>query len=410
MKQKKIFFVAYGAGHIAMLIPVIKHLQESASADILVLGLTTAQEKLQRAGIPYVGYADLAKKLSHYSQIKEIGERLSAELPPGPVPVEESIAYMGVNYSELHDTFGQEGAAARYKAQGRQAFLPLNFMKHVLNEYRPDLVVATNSPRTERAAILAAGTLGIPAICLVDLFALQEVAWIGEPGYADKICVLSQMVKDMLIAHGRKESEVVVTGNPAFDALAASISEESRKSIRRAHGWSDDEQVILYASQVEPAKHPFADLQGNPALPRQIDEALFQIIAKHSQRRLILRHHPSESVKYDALPDRVEIGERSENLTSLLHSVDAVVVTASTVGLEAALIGKPVVSVDTSVFTPDAPYSRMGISIGVDNLDHLEDALEKALSGGAPADAARTDGKATERIVDQILSMLNVYS
>ncbi|QAU33072.1 hypothetical protein [Janthinobacterium sp. 17J80-10] len=402
MEKKKIFFVAYGAGHIGMLIPVIHQLRKDASLDIVVLGLTTARDKLEAAGIPYLGYSDLIKAMDNYAQVKAYGERLVAALPAGTVPVEESVAYLGANYAELVQAFGEAAAAARYHSEGRQAYLPVNFMKRVLEKYQPDLVVATNSPRTERAAIVAAGALAIPALCLVDLFALQEVAWIGEPGYADRICVLSQAVKDMFVAHGRQDSEVVVTGNPAFDPLSAPGLVGARESVRQAHGWSEDDKVILFASQVEPLKHPFNDLKGNSELPRDIERALCRIVEKHSNYRLIVRHHPSETVEPAAMPARVEIGDKSENLAALLHSVDVVVVMSSTVGLEAALIGKPVVSVDMSVFTPDAPYAEMGISLGVGKLDALEAAVDKAIAGGAPNGAVCGDGKATARIVAEI--------
>lgn len=406
MKMKRVMLVGYGAGHIGMLIPVIKHLQQMASVEIIVLGLTTAREKLAAAGIPYLGYADLAKGFDNFPEVTALGERLAADLPAGPVPREESVAYLGTNYAELVCTFGAHEAALRYKSEGRQAFLPVNFMKRVLEKYQPDLVVATNSPRTERAAILAAGELRIPALCLIDLFARQEVVWIGTPGYADRICVLSAGVRDWLVAHGRSAAEIAVTGNPAFDPLANPAVAQKRDAVRQAHGWAEGQQVILFASQVEPARHPFTGIPGDPALPREIERALFGIVAGHSDYRLILRRHPSESVEDSVVPERVEIGEKSENLATLLHAVDLVVVMSSTVGLEAALAGKPVVSVDMSVFTPDAPYASMGISLGVARLDALEEAVEQALSGKAPSGAVCGDGKAAERVVAEIMAML----
>lgn len=406
MQRKRIMLVGYGAGHIGMLIPVIKRLQSMNAVEVIVLGLTTAREKLDAAGIPYLGYADLAKGFDDFADVTQIGERLVADLPPGSVPREESVAYLGTNYAELVATFGAQEAASRYQSEGRQAFLPVNFMTQVLKRYQPDLVVATNSPRTERAAILAAGALGIPALCLVDLFARQEVAWIGAPDYADRIGVLSEGVRDWFVAHGRKAAEIAVTGNPAFDPLANPEVAQQRVPVRRAHGWGDGEQVILFASQVEPARHPFTGAPGDPDLPRKIERALFRIVAGRSNYRLILRRHPSESVEEEMLPQRVEIGEKSENLAALLHAVDLVVVMSSTVGLEAALVGKPVVSVDMSVFTPDAPYSDMGISLGVDRLDALGEAIDQALSGKAPGGAVCADGKATERVVQEIMAML----
>jgi UDP-N-acetylglucosamine 2-epimerase len=52
-------------------------------------------------------------------------------------------------------------------------------------------------------------------------------------------------------------------------------------------------------------------------------------------------------------------------------------VTASTVGLEAHIAGKPVISVDMSVFTPDAPYAAMRISTGTNSLSELANTVKK---------------------------------
>ena len=62
-----------------------------------------------------------------------------------------------------------------------------------------------------------AGKLNIPSVCIVDLFAVKEVAWVGEPGYADKVCVLSEFVKNTLMRAGRNDKDIIVTGNPAFE-------------------------------------------------------------------------------------------------------------------------------------------------------------------------------------------------
>jgi hypothetical protein len=69
--------------------------------------------------------------------------------------------------------------------------------------------------------VLAVRQLGIPSICVVDLFAIDEVKWIGAPDYADQVCVLNESVRQFLVAAGRSEDQVVVTGNPGFDALNA---------------------------------------------------------------------------------------------------------------------------------------------------------------------------------------------
>jgi hypothetical protein len=251
-------------------------------------------------------------------------------------------------------------------------------MLRVLQGLRPDVVVATNSPRAEQAALLAARAAGIPAVCLVDLFALQEVEWIGQPGYADRICVINESVRTMFLERGRQPGEVLVTGNPAFEGLADPATMHRGRALRARRGWDDGRVNILWASTVEPARHPFTGEPGDPALPRTVEAALRKYVAADDRLRLVVRYHPSEQIEFVA-DDRVELSPSGEALDELLHAVDLVVVTASTVGLQAWLAGKPVLSLDLSVFTADAPYSRMGISTGANSLGELENLLTEAV-------------------------------
>ena len=197
----------------------------------------------------------------------------------------------------------------------------------------------------------------------------------------------------------------MVTGNPAFDALSSPQTREAGKLLRRTRGYTDSEKVILWASNVEPERHPFTGAQGDATLPRRVEAELRRIVASEPHWHLIVRYHPSENVEFQPAPT-VSHSPRTEDLHALIHAVDAVVVASSTVGLEAHLAGRPVVSLDMSVFTDDAPYSRMGISRGVNDLTGLRPALRAAMeSESLPADPHRT-GTSTAAVCLEIKSLL----
>lgn len=372
--KKNILVVCYGGGHVAMMLPVIKEIQKNSSYSLSILALTTAGAVLESENINSMGFKDFAYLAdeSFYSIGKSLVE---PESTSSTISHEESIAYHGINYLDLVEQYGEQKAERIYQDSGRQGFDPVNFMIKLLSELNVDLLIATNSPRSERAAIHAAGLLSIKSLCLVDLFALQEVEWLGKKSYASKICVLNQSVKDMLINVGRMDNEVEVTGNPAFDSLIAPSVIAKGEMIKTVRGWGNDGVItLLYTSQPEPNKHPFNDLRGDPELPRNIECSLREFVRKNQNYRLVVRYHPSENVTF--IPqERVEFSPREENLHGLLHAVDIVIVTASTVGLEAYLIGKPIISIDNSIFTADAPYSSMGISYGVSNIAMLPAAI-----------------------------------
>lgn len=405
-----LLFVAYGGGHVAMLAPVAKALLD-AGQPILFLALTTAAAHLERLNIPFIGYRQLPG--AEDGDVQAYGLHLAQALPAGgPVAPEETVAYLGLNYRELVRAHGEKQAATLYASKGRQAFLPVDLFQSWLDDLRPAMVIATNSPRSEQAVLLAAARLGIPSICAVDIFGLQEVQWIGQPGYGQRVCVLNEQVKKMFLAHGRHEEEVVVTGNPAFQRLQTGQSRSAGLALRAQRSWGNDELVILWGSQIEPEKHPFAERFGDPMLPRKIEAELRDFVSTHPGFRLVVRYHPSERAEFASGQDRVDFSPASEDLAALLHAVDLVVVTASTVGLEAHLAGRPVISVDASVFTPDAPYSKMGISVGVPSPKELEFALMAIATSKLGRESTREVGEEladvgpTQRIVQVIQSVL----
>ncbi len=388
-----------------MILPIVKLLKNNENFNINILALTTAKAVLDAEGIPSVGFYDLVK--GDFSKLKEIGQKLvGKKSASNVVKYEESVAYHAVNYKELVDVLGESKAAKVFSESGRQAFLPVEFMKKTIREINPDLVVTTNSPRTERAAILAARQLGIPALCLVDLFALQEVKWIGDPDYADHLCVLNESVRSMFIAHGRKESEITVTGNPAFDSLfsdkvLSKVAEAEEKFLPR----ENSKIRLFYASQLEPAVHPFDEsLKGDTELPRSIENKLREFVRENDSFELVVRYHPSENVGFQP-QERVYYSKPSESLHALLHAVDLVIVTASTVGLEAHLVGKQVISVDASIFTRDAPFSEMGISEGVTEVDMLGEKIKAIALSNSTTNPEKLDS--TTNVIDVIKRLVD---
>ncbi|AZQ11097.1 hypothetical protein STH12_02009 [Shewanella khirikhana] len=356
-----------------MLLPIIRQLKLEGNVELVVFGLTTALAVLDSEGVDYISYSDFSTD-DHIA----LGKKLLAGIQlSSSVPESESFAYHGVNFHELKN---RHGALAWdiWIDKGRQSFYPLEFFKSALKDLSPDLVIATNSPRSERAALDAAAFLGISSICLVDMFALQEAAWISQPNYATKICVLNNSVKDFFVKKGCDSSTIVVTGNPAFDSVYDESFFHKGRDLRKDYGLSSRDFLILYASQPEPVMHPFCNRVGDPALPRNIEHYLRDYVRDKLGVYLAVRYHPSENVQFIA-SENVIYSNVTDELYSIVHASDLVVVTASTVGLEASLVGKQVISLDCSIFTEDAPFSKMGISNGVSCIEALGHQLDEQI-------------------------------
>ncbi len=399
--MKKVLFVCYGSGHVLMVVPVAKALQAAGLAQVQVLGLTTAASVVRAAGLPLLQFKDFVEPGDEASLAR--GRELAAAMGPLDDPA-ESQAYLGLCYAELEADVGVEEARRRYAELARQAFLPVRALQRILRQVQPDLVVATNSPRAERAAVLAAGQLGIPAVCVVDLFAVDEVRWIGASDYGQKVCVLNDGVREFLLAAGRRPDQVVITGNPAFDALLDPAIVRQGVELRASRGWND-RRVLLWPTQTEPAVHPFGGTPGDPRLPDRVLGRVCDWVSSNKDAILCVRPRAGEAAP--ALPrnDRIIVTGQDWSLPVLLHAVDTVVTLTSTVGLEGHLCGARLVQVLGSAFDDAMPLARFGIADAAVPEEHLTPALDHWTRQPRTAGSTRPQA-ATPRVVEVLSEFL----
>lgn len=404
--MRRILFVTYGGGHVNALLPVILQLKRTRpDLDIHVLGLTTAAAILTSAGLPVLGFKDVLEAGDSLALVH--GRRLAAGAPPGQVDPEESVAYLGLSYADLVAKLGESGARAAYEEKGRMAFLPTTALERIFDKVKPDLVVATNSPRAERAAIVVARRRGVPAICLGDLWLGFELEWIGAPDYADRVLVLNDFVRQRVIGAGRDPDIVRVTGNPAFDRLVEPRWIERGRQIRDELG-AASRQIVLWMSHAMPWA---------PEIHRGIARTLVEAASRHPEWFLVVRAHPSEPPLGLELPPNAGISDaRTEPAAAALHACDVGVTMMSTMGLEAVLLGVPMVT--TAIVPERKPtyidldfenYLRnMNLAVVAEDFAQIEPAIERALRE-RPDHRARLPaaGGATDAVVREISGLID---
>jgi hypothetical protein len=364
-----------------MVIPVAQRMI-ARGHEMQVVALTTAYGPASRAGLSTVGFRDFIGGFEH--DVAEYGVGMADGMSAHPdVHPDETASYLGLSFGEVVREHGVVRAQAMFDRCGRQCFLPRQAIRRMIDEIKPDLVLATSSPRAERAAILAARDAGVPALVMVDLMPQSEMEWLKEPGYGDAVCVLSAGVKEALVVAGRRSEEIVVTGNPAFDGLFDLDRDHLRKSWRAKYGFGEKHRVALFASQPDPDEQLGSRVAGEVAMAGQA-----------RGWSTVVRPHPNEKFNRSLLPAGTPISDRDDDLFAALCGCDACLVISSSVGLQAAILGVPMGVLDVPVNADPAPYAAMGIGVTRTDPGLLFEAIERGEGSGSFA-----SGPATERVV-----------
>lgn len=373
----KVFITCYGGGHVTMCVPVIEELK-ARGHEVVVLALTVAGPIFERLGIPHrrpIDYVLLEK-------VRPYGERLVERHHTDGKGLrrEESIAYLGVSLQNLSEEIGDEAAWNAYLEKGLNAFCPTAFMIDVLQREAPDVVVATTSPRMEKAAMRAAHALGLPSVCMIDLFAMIEFDWLRRPDNGRYLTLPSAKLRDRFIAAGRDPSALIVTGNPGFDTLGAyraTASGEKALAWRQAKGIGAGDRVIFFAEQPEPE---------DPDLPRRVRRHLAAVCAARPGWRLVVRLHPASSnPALEIIPEGAVQSHGHESLYDALGAADVVITLTSTVGMEALLLDRPTLILAISPYQHFVDYSAEDGALIVPVLDGVEAGIATLLDDGEEA-------------------------
>lgn len=408
MTSRRVLFVTYGAGHIAMVAPVIRELQaREPGIHIDLLALTTGAHVARRMGFQPLGYRDFVHWYDA-DNLQKYAAPLLAETHHPLIDEEESVAYLGINFEDLRQQLGPEAAAQAFATRGRWAFMPLNFMRRLLRHLKPDVVVTTNSPRSEQACVAVAAELGIPSVCMVDLFSPPGDPFLLRTLYASALTTISALGKRNLVAGGVPAERIHVTGSPAFDSLADPLHAMEAADDRAALGWKNL-KVILWAGNLEEPP-PGLGLESEPTfLALRVERILRNYVRTHADAALVIRYHPNQGHNFApcAPQERVLWSEPlARHPHRDIHLAGLVVVNGSTMGLEAAIAGKSVLSLDNSHGRHIFPLSDFGVARGVPSYETLDDAVHAALHLPFQSEFSKLRGAAAGRVVDVINGLI----
>ena len=391
-----------------MVIPVVREIAGDGGWEPIVLGLTLAGPQVRDAGIAAYGYRDLLRPGD--TDAVAHGKRLLADShdPRSRIALEESIAYLGLSYQDLVDRLGPTTAADLYRTHGRHAFLQLGPMRRAIDLWQPDVVVTTNSPKSERAALVVATEAGIPTVAMEDLLGIRQ-ALIRDfvPRFrADRLCVgTSIAIENLVRDEGADRDACRLTGNPSFDRLADVT--KRRAGARARLGLGERSRLAVFYTQSPP------DLDALGALLRDL--------GRLPDLKLGIRRHPNHRGVAAAdilarLPPDVSLFDTAD-LDDLLAASEVALSVSSTVMVEAILSGNVVIQIGPAIasadppmeYVDDLPLYRYGATLLANDATSAKGLIADIVGGHGAAEArARArdlfvrPGSAAAAVADQI--------
>jgi hypothetical protein len=368
-KIRRVLLASYGGGHVQSLIPLAHGLRQLPGVELEVIGFTTARAAFSRAGIEASGYRSLLEEGDEaWLALARLHKPNDAH---ADIDAADSLAYHALGLRDLVIDHGEREALRRYGELGRKAFLPVNGFRRYLARTRPDLVITSTSPRSELALQYAANDLGIPGLAVSDLFLQNEARYICTSRYARHITVIARYVADFLNREGCETTRIHVTGNPAFDRLTDPRHQQHAAALRAQLGFAPHENIVLWvcaSAAISMIGKPFVD-------PDRMIAFLENHCANTTNTRYLVRQHPNNPVVGDRVLRHGVMCPPGVEIETCIQLADVVLLETSTVGLQAALMGKPVVSINAGDYPP---YARLGLSSDVAELSEAGEALRAA--------------------------------
>lgn len=264
-------------------------------------------------------------------------------------------------------------------------------------------------------------TVTLASICRPGQFVRKMAAEMRKSTYSVSsyteglnIATLSPLARDVHISRGTPPENVFVTGQPRFDLIGRSKTNE--REIREQLKIPAGKGIIVLATQ------PIHSLWTKMERKEFID-AIIGTMNEFPEKQLVIKLHPSERpAEYAEALDGAEqkvIICRDIDLYGLLKTCELLMTVHSTVALEAMILDKPVITINLTGKPDGAPYAESGAALGVYRRKDLAPAINKALYDsevrGEMAGkrqqfvydhAYKLDGQATRRVADLIIRLI----
>ena len=284
--------------------------------------------------------------------------------------------------------------------EGRYSYLPIYTAEKYLLKNKIDFLITGSCPRTELAFQKASNKLGIKSLAIADNFLYKELKYICQRDYSNNLSVITRNVANQVKENGF-QGKVHVLGNPAFDNLFDERNINEAKKYRQELNLKKGERLIMWAAHPKNAEIYSGRKHVNFNL---IINSLTEYCKKNKNTKFLVRQHPNSNLI--SSNTKFEYGYlcKSEiSIETALHATDQLVVESSTVGIQAAIIGKPVITLWHKGYPP---YEENGLSKDILDLGELHNALDAKQNPDLSKFSYPLHKNSSELLEDAILQMI----
>ena len=321
--------------------------------------------------------------------------------------------------------YGKDSALAKYREHGErgldimqeQAEISQKSVCAFVADKQPRLVLTGTSADdlTEKYMWRAAGQLGIGSIAVLDQWVNYGLRFspygVAEADKFDrdrrieympaKICVMDELARTEAEADGIDPARLAVTGQPYFETLLKKTDASQGPTLRSRLGIAAGEKLLMFVS--EPICDTYRETDGSGHYWGYTERTIFRAVLEAAEAlsesmpgrlTIMVRHHPKE--KRGNFADIIGcarggcrvIVDSGALARDAIDAADLVVGMSSMLLLEAAVLGRPVLSVQIGLRRRN-PFvlCRMGSLQPVTDPAGLVQALKSGLVGGGRATA-----------------------
>lgn len=285
------------------------------------------------------------------------------------------------------------------------------------------VVTATshNGVDWEKHFVAAAHDRSIPSVAVLDFWSNYRERLADAAGGLDRapdaIAVMDERARIEMVDAGFPAERLVVTGQPAFDALAgarARFTPERRSAVRSSVGVAQDELFVVFASQ--PLRQLYGDSLGydQHEVAGLLVDALDAVSVKSARPIvLLIRPHPRERAEdyagFATSRVRILVSDAGDGRDCAM-AADLVTGMTTALLVEACHLGCVVVSLQPGLRAKDVlPTNAWGASAPVYRADDVRPVVERMLLDPSARGSAlerlaalALDGNAARRVADLI--------